>query len=52
VDAYKQGDTVNIDFAKGEIHINEKIFKFSPLPSKLMAIFEAKGLVNYVKNIK
>ena len=49
VSAYKQGDKVEIDFAKGEIHINEKIFKFSPLPSKLMAIFDAKGLVNYVK---
>ena len=52
VDAYKQGDKVDIDFAKGEININGKIFKFSPLPSKLMAIFEAKGLVNYVKNVK
>ncbi len=52
VDAYKQGDKVDIDFAKGEIHINDKVFKFSPLPSKLMAIFEAKGLVNYVKNVK
>ena len=52
VDAYKQGDEVNIDFTKGEIHINDKVFKFSPLPSKLMAIFESKGLVNYVKKIK
>jgi hypothetical protein len=49
VDAYKQGKSVNIDFIKGEIHIDEKVFQFSPLPSKLMAIFEAKGLVNYVK---
>lgn len=52
VDAYKQGDKVDIDFAKGEISINGKIFKFAPLPEKLMAIFDAKGLVNYVKNIK
>ena len=52
VDAYKQGDKVDIDFAKGEMHINTKIFKFSPLPSKLMAIFDAKGLVNYVKKVK
>jgi 3-isopropylmalate/(R)-2-methylmalate dehydratase large subunit len=49
VHGYKQGDMVNIDFLTGEIHINEKTFKFSPLPAKLMAIFEAKGLVNYVK---
>ncbi len=52
VDAYKQGDVVDVDFAKGEIHINDKVFKFSPLPQKLMAIFESKGLVNYVKKIK
>jgi 3-isopropylmalate dehydratase small subunit len=52
VDAYKQGDKVDIDFTKGEIHINAKVFKFAPLPTKLMAIFDAKGLVNYVKNVK
>jgi homoaconitate hydratase family protein/3-isopropylmalate dehydratase small subunit len=52
VDAYKQGDKVDIDFSKGEIHINNKIFKFAPLPEKLMAIFDSKGLVNYVKNVK
>ncbi|NTW32672.1 MAG: 3-isopropylmalate dehydratase large subunit [Bacteroidetes bacterium] len=52
VDAYKQGDKVDVDFAKGEIHINNNIFKFSPLPSKLMAIFDSKGLVNYVKKVK
>ena len=52
VDAYKQGDIVNIDFVKGEIHINNKVFKFAPLPEKLMAIFDSKGLVNYVKKVK
>jgi len=49
VDAYKQGNKVNIDFSKGEISIENKIFSFAPLPEKLMAIFDAKGLVNYVK---
>ena len=49
VDAYKQGNKVNIDFSKGEINIENKIFSFAPLPEKLMAIFDAKGLVNYVK---
>jgi 3-isopropylmalate dehydratase small subunit len=48
VDAYKQGDMVNIDFSKGEIHMNKKVFTFSPPPAKLMALFEAKGLVNYM----
>lgn len=50
VDAYKQGDQVDIDFAKGNITLNGKNFPFAPLPAKLMEIFEAKGLVNYVKS--
>jgi 3-isopropylmalate dehydratase small subunit len=50
VEGYRQGDLVDIDFAKGLIFINGKEYSFAPLPSKLMAIFEAKGLVNYVKN--
>jgi 3-isopropylmalate dehydratase small subunit len=50
VDAYKQGDTVDIDFEKGIINVGGKKFSFSPLPAKLMEIFKAKGLVNYVKN--
>jgi 3-isopropylmalate/(R)-2-methylmalate dehydratase large subunit len=50
VDNYKQGDKVDIDFVKGIITINGKEFHFSPLPEKLMAIFNAKGLVNYVKS--
>ena len=49
-DAYKQGDQVNIDFEKGLVFIGSKQYAFAPLPSKLMEIFEAKGLVNYVKN--
>jgi 3-isopropylmalate/(R)-2-methylmalate dehydratase large subunit len=50
VDAYKQGDNVKIDFAKGLVFIGSNQYPFAPLPSKLMEIFEAKGLVNYVKN--
>jgi len=49
VDAYKQGDKVIIDFEKGEVTIGEKVFKFAPLPEKLMGIFNAKGLVNFIK---
>ena len=50
VEAYRQGDTVEIDFARGLVIIAGKEFNFAPLPGKLMEIFEAKGLVNYVKN--
>lgn len=49
VDAYKQGDQVDIDFEAGKVSIAGKIYHFSPLPDKLVGIFKAKGLVNYVK---
>lgn len=49
VDAYRQGDQVDIDFEAGKVIISGKIFAFSPLPDKLVGIFKAKGLVNYVK---
>ncbi|MDO9577704.1 MAG: aconitase/3-isopropylmalate dehydratase large subunit family protein [Candidatus Cloacimonadales bacterium] len=49
VDAYKQGDKVFVDMENGSIKINEKEFKFAPLPKELMAIFEMKGLVNWMK---
>jgi len=49
VNNFKQGAKVNVDFTKGEIQINSDIFKFAPLPHQLMAVFEAKGLVNYFK---
>lgn len=51
VDAYRQGDKVEIDFAGGFVTIAGKEFRFSPLPAKLMGIFDAKGLVNYVKSM-
>lgn len=50
VNAYKQGSKASVDFAKGEINIDNNVFKFAPLPDQLMAVFDAKGLVNYLKN--
>lgn len=49
VDAYKQGDAVTVDFIQGTIRVGNKQFDFSPLPDKLLGIFEAKGLSNYLK---
>ncbi len=49
VDAFKANERVDISFEKGELTIGEKVFRFSPLPDKLMMIFEEKGLVNYLK---
>jgi 3-isopropylmalate dehydratase small subunit len=51
VDAYRAGDSVGINFETGEVTVGEKVFKFAPLPDKLMKIFNARGLVNYIKQL-
>ena len=50
VDAYSAGDNVDIKFTEGIIIINDKEYKFAPLPEKLMQIIEKKGLVNWIKS--
>ena len=50
VDEYQPGDKVDIDFNKGTIYLNDKEYKFAPLPDKLMQIIEKKGLVNWIKS--
>ncbi len=49
VDAYKPGDNVSIDFENGKVTVGNETFDFAPLPGKLMEIFNAKGLVNYIR---
>jgi len=49
VDAFKKGDKISIDFENGKINVNDKTFHFNKLPQKLMDIFQAKGLANYLK---
>ncbi len=49
VEAYQPGDAVDIDFENGTVKIGERHYNFAPLPDELMKIFEAKGLVNYLK---
>lgn len=51
VDAYQHGDKVEVDLENGVVTVAEKKFDFAPLPDKLMKIFEAKGLVNYIKEM-
>ncbi len=51
VDAYKHGDVVDVNMEAGVVKVCEKEFRFAPLPDKLMKIFEAKGLVNYIKEM-
>ena len=50
VSAYTAGDPVEIDFAAGKISVGEQQFTFEPLPDKLMAILDMKGLVNWIKS--
>ena len=50
VNAYKAGDKLELNFDKGEVTVGDKVFSFEPLPEKLMNIFQAKGLVNFIKN--
>jgi homoaconitate hydratase family protein/3-isopropylmalate dehydratase small subunit len=49
VDTYHPGDNVDIDFNKGVVKIKDQSFTFAPLPEKLIGIFEAHGLVNYIR---
>jgi len=43
VDAYQQGDKVEVDMSNGFVKIADKEFKFAALPEKLMNIFNAKA---------
>nr|NQU92067.1 3-isopropylmalate dehydratase large subunit [Bacteroidota bacterium] len=49
VDAFRPEDNVSIDFGAGQVTVGNAVFDFAPLPDKLMNIFKAKGLVNYIK---
>ncbi len=51
VEAYKTGDTVELNFDESLLKIDGKEYHFSPLPEKLMNIFSNKGLVNYYKKL-
>ena len=50
VEAYKQGDNLEISFDNGEIIVGGRTFTFEPLPDKLKQIIDKKGLVNYMKS--
>lgn len=49
VDAYSGGDKVEVSLENGTVKVNSQEFTFAPLPDELMAIFAAKGLVNWIK---
>jgi 3-isopropylmalate/(R)-2-methylmalate dehydratase large subunit len=50
VEAYKQGDKIEVNMAAGSILIAGIKFNFNPLPEKLLQILEKGGLVNSIMN--
>ncbi len=49
VEAYNDGDTVEVDAINGTIKVGEQEFSFPPLPAEVLAINEAGGLLPYVR---
>jgi len=48
VEAYREGDMVDIDFKLGQVMIGGRSLNFEPLPEKLSEIIRSRGLVNWI----
>jgi 3-isopropylmalate/(R)-2-methylmalate dehydratase small subunit len=49
VDALENGDNVTLDLEKGQVITPNGTFSFPPPPAEVMEIYEAGGLVPYVR---
>lgn len=49
VDAYRDGDALSLDLARGEITVGGKAFSFPALPPEMIAIRDAGGLLPYAR---
>lgn len=49
VDAIQDGEIIEIDMEAGEIRCAAGTFYFPPLPSNVLGIVEAGGLINYTR---
>ena len=49
VDVIQDGETIEINLQRGEIHCKAGAFTFPPLPETVMKIFEAGGLIPYTR---
>jgi len=49
IDAYKPGDTVDVDPEAGKITVGGREFRFPKLPPEIIAIRDAGGLLAYVR---
>ena len=52
IEDYQAGDLIEVDLKTGLLTRNGMAYKFAPLPDKLMAIIEKKGLVNWIRDKK
>jgi len=51
VEAYEEGDSVEIDVGEGEVTVGDETFSFPPLPDRILAIREAGGLLPYTRQV-
>ena len=47
VEAYREGDPVEVDAEAGTVRVGEQVFSFPSLPPEILAIREAGGLLPY-----
>jgi 3-isopropylmalate/(R)-2-methylmalate dehydratase small subunit len=49
VDAYEEGDVVELDIESGTVNVGGEEFSFPKLPDQILEIREAGGLLNYTR---
>ncbi|MHC4469673.1 MAG: LeuD/DmdB family oxidoreductase small subunit [Planctomycetota bacterium] len=49
VDAFREGDAIDIDLATGSICVGERVFSIPKLPEEILAIREAGGLLAWTR---
>ncbi|UCF04037.1 MAG: 3-isopropylmalate dehydratase [bacterium] len=49
VDAYKEGDEVQLDAEAGQVKVGDQTFSFPKLPPEILAIRNAGGLLPYTR---
>ena len=49
VDAYQDGDTVDIDPSEGTVRVGDRTFTFPALPDEMLEILRAGGLLEHIR---
>jgi len=50
VEAYSEGNDINLDLDNGKIVVGDKTFSFPKLPKEILAIRDAGGLLEYTRS--